>query len=238
MPSGTRCECHLAASARPVPCCRACDRRRFLRSRCSPRRSAACRRRSSRARRSRRPCSCACTTTRCCWRGGRCIRTIRGRGTSGCRAGAGSAGDESLLATALRETQEELGIDPLAHGRLLGALGTHIGRGRRVTGVRIAVFVAALDERPPLELSAELDAAHWVPLSELVPVPVRVAELPDTDVPAYAIALPDGDQHGRLGDHVLDPRAPARAARGLLPSPARPRTAAARRAPGRHCAMR
>ena len=103
-------------------------------------------------------------------------------------------GDTSLLETALREAREELGIDPLAHGRLLGALGTHIGRGRRISGVRIAVFVAALDERPELELSAELEAVYWVPLASLVPVTARVAELPGSDVPAYALELPDGQQ--------------------------------------------
>jgi 8-oxo-dGTP pyrophosphatase MutT (NUDIX family) len=103
-------------------------------------------------------------------------------------------GDESLLATALRETHEEVGFDPLAHGRLLGALGTHIGRGRRVEGVRIAVFVAALDERPAIALSDELDLAEWVPLSALVPVAVRVAELADSDVPAYAVDTADGDR--------------------------------------------
>lgn len=96
-------------------------------------------------------------------------------------------GDESLLATALREAREELGIDPLEHGRLLGALGTHIGRGRRVSGVRIAVYVAALDERPALTLSPELESAYWVALDALVPVTARVAELPDTEVPAYAL---------------------------------------------------
>jgi 8-oxo-dGTP pyrophosphatase MutT (NUDIX family) len=114
-------------------------------------------------------------------------------GHVGLPGGRWEPGDESLLATALREAQEELGVDPLAHGRLLGALGTHLGRGRRVSGVRIAVFVATLDERPPLELSAELAAVHWVPLSALLPVMVRVAEVPDVDVPAYALDLPDGD---------------------------------------------
>jgi 8-oxo-dGTP pyrophosphatase MutT (NUDIX family) len=115
-------------------------------------------------------------------------------GHVGLPGGRWEEGDETLLATALREAQEELGIAPLAHGRLLGALGTHVGRGRRVSGVRIAVFVAALDERPPLRLSAELEAAHWVPLNALVPVTAHVAEVPDSEVPAYAIELPGGDQ--------------------------------------------
>ena len=41
-------------------------------------------------------------------------------GHVGLPGGRWEAGDESLLATALRETDEEVGIDPLAHGRVLG----------------------------------------------------------------------------------------------------------------------
>ncbi len=102
-------------------------------------------------------------------------------------------GDSSLLDTALREAREELGIDPLAHGRLLGALGTHVGSGQRISGVRIGVYVAAFDERPPLELSSELEAVYWVPLESLVPVTARVAELPGREVSAYALEIPRED---------------------------------------------
>jgi hypothetical protein len=50
--------------------------------------------------------------------------------------------------------------------------------------------VAALDERPALALSDELESAHWVPLSSLVPIAARVAELPDREVSAYALDVP------------------------------------------------
>lgn len=97
-------------------------------------------------------------------------------------------GDDGLRATALRETREEVGFDPLAVGRLLGALGTYLGRGRRVSGVRIAVYVASLHERPPLHLSDEVEAAHWVPLSQLEPTSSAVAEVPDP-MPAYVLDM-------------------------------------------------
>ena len=59
--------------------------------------------------------------------------------------------------------------------------------------MRIGVYVAAFDERPPLELSSELEAVYWVPLESLVPVTARVAELPGREVPAYALELPGED---------------------------------------------
>jgi hypothetical protein len=52
---------------------------------------------------------------------------------------------------------------------------------------------AALEARPQLELSPELEAVYWVPLSSLVPVTARVAELPGSEVPAYDVVLPCGE---------------------------------------------
>ena len=105
-------------------------------------------------------------------------------GHVGLPGGRHDASDPDLLQTALRETREEVGFDPRAHGRLLGAVGEQRGRGRRVAGLRIAVFAAALDSRPPLMLSPEIASAHWVSLAALRPVRADVAELPEP-VPAY-----------------------------------------------------
>jgi 8-oxo-dGTP pyrophosphatase MutT (NUDIX family) len=78
-------------------------------------------------------------------------------------------GDRGLLGTALRETLEEVGFAPEDHGHVVGALGEYAGRGRGISSIRIAAFVAALDERPELQLSDEVADAHWVALDALVP---------------------------------------------------------------------
>jgi 8-oxo-dGTP pyrophosphatase MutT (NUDIX family) len=98
-------------------------------------------------------------------------------------------GDESLLATALRETHEEVGLDRL---RVLGALGEFAGRGAGVRSIRIAAFVAALAARPALVLSGEVATAHWVPLAGLTETTARVSEL-RTPVPAYRVAVEGGE---------------------------------------------
>jgi 8-oxo-dGTP pyrophosphatase MutT (NUDIX family) len=86
-------------------------------------------------------------------------------------------GDASLLHTALRETREELGFEPLRHGRLLGSLGTYVAAHRARADTNIAVFVGELDERPPLVLS------HGTATVREVGAPV----------PAYAPEV-DGDE--------------------------------------------
>jgi 8-oxo-dGTP pyrophosphatase MutT (NUDIX family) len=75
--------------------------------------------------------------------------------------------DTDLLATALRETREELGLDLTAGGEYLGALGTFTP-GRRAD-IEVSPFVFALDARPPLTPNHEVDVPLWVPLATLTP---------------------------------------------------------------------
>jgi 8-oxo-dGTP pyrophosphatase MutT (NUDIX family) len=100
--------------------------------------------------------------------------------------------DEGLLHTALRETHEEVGLEIECDGRVLGALGEYAGRGSGVASIRIAAFVAEIDEPPDLVLSDEVDAAYWVPLDELEPTTTTVSELRGP-VPAYRPVVRGGE---------------------------------------------
>lgn len=74
--------------------------------------------------------------------------------------------DSNLAATAERETREEVGIDLQSHGGAVGQLSDCTP----VRGVPIGVrpYVYLLTERPELTLSAEVQAALWVPVAPLV----------------------------------------------------------------------
>ena len=79
-------------------------------------------------------------------------------------------GDESLVATAIRETREELSLDLGTRGRLLGRLSDlpAVARGRRV-GITIAPFVFELIHEAELAYRPEEVAeAIWVPLDPLM----------------------------------------------------------------------
>ena len=78
--------------------------------------------------------------------------------------------DPDDLATALRETREESGIDLLRHGRHLGPLDDlhAMARGKR-TGLVIAphVFELHTDEEPRLQ-ATEIAAYRWAPVGPLL----------------------------------------------------------------------
>lgn len=83
--------------------------------------------------------------------------------------GRSEPGDEDLVATAMRETAEEIGLDLRAQGELLGALDeVHaIARGRPVD-LGITPYVFRLRGKAHLTLSPEVTSLHWLPLDELL----------------------------------------------------------------------
>ncbi len=86
---------------------------------------------------------------------------------------------EGIEDAAVRETEEEVGIDLRASAARLGALDEipAIGRGRAV-GLSIQPWVWALRADPgPLRFSAEVASARWVRLGDLLD-PARRAPFP------------------------------------------------------------
>jgi 8-oxo-dGTP pyrophosphatase MutT (NUDIX family) len=90
-------------------------------------------------------------------------------GQMGFPGGRAEPGDADLQATAVRETQEETGLDLAEDGEPLGALDEvkALARGRPVDLV-IAPFVYRL--RDPLDgtPSHEVVSLHWLPLERLL----------------------------------------------------------------------
>lgn len=101
-------------------------------------------------------------------------------------------GDADLLATAIRETREEVGVD-LAGAERLGVLDDLYPRTPVLPPVVVRPYVFALARRPPLRLDAEVRDAFWVPFAALraadarrdVTIPVLGVELV---FPAYRVA--------------------------------------------------
>jgi len=76
--------------------------------------------------------------------------------------------DPDLSATARRETREEVGLDLDRVGRLLGGLQPVVPSSSRLPSLSVTPFVFAVEPGHDLTLDArEVDAAVWVPLSEL-----------------------------------------------------------------------
>lgn len=76
--------------------------------------------------------------------------------------------DPALITTAVRETQEEVGLDLSARGQVLGQLDDlhAVGRGIRLPLV-IRPYVFYLREPGPLTPNDEVESTVWIPVSFL-----------------------------------------------------------------------
>jgi 8-oxo-dGTP pyrophosphatase MutT (NUDIX family) len=99
--------------------------------------------------------------------------------------------DPDLLATVVRETAEELGVN-LSGIRPAGILEDVVPRTPVLPPMAVRPFVFVLPTRPPLIPNHEVASAQWVPLDDLLipeayhPVRLTVAEQ-SRDFPAYQI---------------------------------------------------
>jgi 8-oxo-dGTP pyrophosphatase MutT (NUDIX family) len=106
--------------------------------------------------------------------------------------------DEDLLATAVRETFEELALDLRQAGRLLGRLAPlpAVARGRLV-GMTIVPFVFELTADAELAYSDEVAEAVWVSLDPLLHGRLRTTFVVERDG-GERVQLPAHDVEGRI----------------------------------------
>jgi len=83
--------------------------------------------------------------------------------------GRSEFGDADLVATAVRETREELGLDLTRDADTLGALDEvqAVSRMRRMD-LAISPFVFRLQRETRLEPSAEVRSVHWLRIDDLL----------------------------------------------------------------------
>lgn len=87
-------------------------------------------------------------------------------GHMGLPGGRRDSGDEHLLATAIRETLEEVGIELHPH-HLLGTLDDVAPRSRTQLPVFARPFVFGVPGHPRLDPNEEVSLARWVPIGTL-----------------------------------------------------------------------
>jgi 8-oxo-dGTP pyrophosphatase MutT (NUDIX family) len=75
--------------------------------------------------------------------------------------------EPDLVATAIRETAEEVGLD-LRPEQLLGTLDDVVPRTPALPPIAVRPYVFGLDRRPTLTLNPEVAAARWIPLDLLL----------------------------------------------------------------------
>lgn len=74
--------------------------------------------------------------------------------------------EPDLVATAVRETAEEVGLE-LRTEHLLGSLDDVVPRSPSLPPIAVRPYVFALHRRPELTLNPEVAAARWIPLDLL-----------------------------------------------------------------------
>jgi len=94
-------------------------------------------------------------------------------GQIGFPGGHKSPSDQGLLQTAIREAEEEVGIELIQH-ELLGALPFVMTRSQRV---RVAPFVFVLEFPVALRMNREVAESFWVPLTELTRLEPQLREV-------------------------------------------------------------
>ncbi len=100
--------------------------------------------------------------------------------------------DTDLLATAIRETREEIGVD-LSAAERLGVLDYLYPRTPVLPPVVVRPFVFALTQRPTITLNPEVQDAFWVPFRAfqapgvLGEITVDHPGIPPRVLPAYTI---------------------------------------------------
>ena len=88
-------------------------------------------------------------------------------GHMGLPGGRREPGDQDLVATAIRETREELGVQ-LERTMLVSALDDVYPRTRVASPFLVRPFLFALPIRQPLTLSDEVASAEWLPMARLL----------------------------------------------------------------------
>jgi 8-oxo-dGTP pyrophosphatase MutT (NUDIX family) len=85
--------------------------------------------------------------------------------------------DADLVDTAIRETREEVGV-ALTRDALVGSLDDVAPRSPVLPPIAVRPFVFVLRAEPVLALDAEIAAAGWVPLAQLLdPAVYRTVEV-------------------------------------------------------------